>query len=164
MSVSEENRSSNGKKSSPTTDSGNDFDFGVGGAQPGPRATEPKTTQSSPPPASAGRRSRQAAAADYEPAYEESPRRPKGERPDAFNATLWLIEGVGGFLDEIQHNDLGLPEDFWVHAYAARKEGLLAARALIDHAIQRSDEELAKAAKQEEKKARRGGVDIDFGS
>ncbi len=92
------------------------------------------------------------------------PRQPKSERPDAFNPTLWLIEGVGGFLDEIQHNDLGLPEDFWVHAYAARKEGLLAARALIDHAIQRSDDELAKAAKKEEKQARRGGVDIDFGS
>jgi hypothetical protein len=158
--VAEEKRSSNGK--STPTPSGNGstdgFDFGVGGAKSSAGPAKPKAAESE------QRRSRKSAAAAYEPTYEDPPRQPKSERPDAFNPTLWLIEGVGGFLDEIQHNDLGLPEEFWVHAYAARKEGLLAARALIDHAIQRSDEELAKAAQQEEKKARRGGVNIEFGS
>lgn len=156
--MAEDKRSSNGKSTSPTNGSADGFDFGVGGTKPNAETAKPKAAKSEP------RRSRKSAAAAYEPVYEESPRQPKSERPDAFNPTLWLIEGVGGFLDEIQHNDLGLPEEFWVHAYAARKEGLLAARALIDHAIQRSDEELAKAAQKDEKKARRGGVDIDFGS
>ena len=160
--MSEEDRSSNGKRTEPANGSGDGFDFGVGGA----KASKPQAAKSPPPVPSSpsGRPSRKAAAADYEPVYEEPPRKPKNERADAFNATLWLIEGVGGFLDEIQHNDLGLPEEFWTHAYAARKEGLLAARALIDHAIQRSDEELTKAAEKEEKRTRRGGVNIDFGS
>jgi len=158
--VAEEERSSNGKSTPATSGNGSTdvFDFGVSGAKPSAGAAKPRPAESE------QRRSRKSAAAAYEPTYEEPPRKAKSERPDAFNATLWLIEGVGGFLDEIQHNDLGLPEEFWTHAYAARKEGLLAARALIDHAIQRSDEELAKAAQQEEKQARRGGVDIDFGS
>lgn len=158
--MAEEKRSSNGKSTPAPSGNGSTdgFDVGVGGAKPNAEKAKPKPAESEP------RRSRKSAAAAYEPTYEEAPRKPKSERPDAFNATLWLIEGVGGILDEIQHNDLGLPEEFWVHAYAARKEGLLAARALIDHAIQRSDEELAKAAQQEEKKARRGGVNIDFGS
>ncbi len=167
----------NGNPSSPangTNGQGNEnadaFDFGIGGTQPrrtqpsrqSPPAPEPTVApQSSPPPRP---RSRKAGAASYEPPYEDPQRKPKTERKDAFNATAWLIEGVSGMLDEIQHNDLGLPQDFWVHAYAARKEGLLAARALIDHAIQRSDEELAKAAQKEEKRTRRGGVDIDFGA
>ncbi len=162
--MAEEKRSSNGKSTSTPSDNGaaDGFDFGVGGTKPGAKADA--GTAKPKPAERAQRRSRKSGAAAYEPTYEDPPRQPKSERPDAFNATLWLIEGVGGILDEIQHNDLGLPEEFWTHAYAARKEGLLAARALIDHAIQRSDEELAKAAQQEEKKARRGGVDIDFGS
>ena len=159
--MTEEDRSSNGKRTPSSKNNGDAFDFGVSGARP----ASPQPDQPPPPTSTPGRRSRQAAAAGCEPAYEDPPpRRPKSERADAFNATLWLIEGVGGLIDEIQHNDLGLPEEFWMHAYAARKEGLLAARALIDHAIQRSDEELAKAAQQEEKRTRRGGVDIDFGS
>ena len=164
-----------------------DFDLGIGGAKPRRKAdppstaadpatdrpsepseplepSEPRATRSPGAEASPRPRSRKAAAADYQPDYDEPPRQPKSERADAFNATAWLIEGIGGMIDEIQHNDLGLPQDFWVHAYAARKEGLLAARALIDHAIQRSDEEMEKAAKQEEKRTRRGGVDIDFGA
>ena len=158
--MAEEDRSSNGKSTSAPSGNGSadGFDFGVGGTKPSAGTAKPKPAQSG------QRSSRKSAAAAYEPVYEDPPRKPKSERADAFNPTLWLIEGVGGFLDEIQHNDLGLPEEFWVHAYAARKEGLLAARALIDHAIQRSDQELAKAAQQEEKKARRGGVEIEFGS
>lgn len=153
------NGKSNGTTSGTSQGSApDDFDLGISGSRPSRKPAEP-----APAPEPVPRpRSRKAAAADYEPVYEESPRKPKTERADAFNATAWLIEGIAGMMDEIQHNDLGLPEDFWVHAYAARKEGLLAARALIDHAIQRSDEELAKAAQKEEKRTRRGGVDIDF--
>ena len=63
----------------------------------------------------------------YTPDYERPPaRRPAGEREESFSAFGWLLDGATGLIGEIRHNDLGLPEEFWVHAYAARREGLLA--------------------------------------
>src|SRR5690242_17474069 len=75
----------------------------------------------------------------YEPAPEKTERRPSGERENAFNALAWLLEGATGLVEELRHNDLGLPEDFWVHAYAARKESLLALRAILDDMIEQSE-------------------------
>ena len=91
----------------------------------------------------------------------DSPRKPKSERENAFDATGWLLQGLAGLSEELRHNDLGLPEDFWVHAYAARKEALLAARSLIDVALERC--EASEAAKKPSKPPTRGQVSIDFG-
>lgn len=97
----------------------------------------------------------------YTPRYAESPRRPSAEREDAFNALAWMIEGAAGVIDELRHNDLGLSEDFWVHAYAARRESLLALRAVIDELIAKA--ESAEQAKDDRQKRRdrRGGIDIE---
>lgn len=89
---------------------------------------------------------------------ETSPRRPSSDRPNAFHVADWLLEGISGLSEELLHNDLGLPEEFWVHAYAARREGLLAARALIDHLLERTPASEAAPAP----KSRRGHVDISF--
>ncbi len=94
--------------------------------------------------------------------YEAPSRRPRHERKNAFDISAWLIEGVLGVAEELRHNDLGLPEEFWVHASAARKETLLAARALIDTAIERCDEDEAAAAKRETARRQRGPVNINF--
>ncbi|MCB0114993.1 MAG: hypothetical protein R2856_14990 [Caldilineaceae bacterium] len=94
--------------------------------------------------------------------YDPSPRRPRDERKNAFDLSAWLIEGVLGIAEEVRHNDLGLSEEFWIHAYAARKEALLAARALIDTAIERCDADDEKDARREAGRRRRGRVDINF--
>ena len=47
------------------------------------------------------------------------PRQPRTDRADAFTFSAWLLEGVVGLCEELQHSDLGLPEEFWTHAYAA---------------------------------------------
>ena len=60
------------------------------------------------------------------------PRQPRTDRAGTFTFSAWLLEGVVGLCEELQHNDLGLPQEFWTHAYAARREALLAARALLD--------------------------------
>lgn len=91
-------------------------------------------------------------------AYERPPRRPRSERK-AFDAISWLLEGITGLSEEIQHNDLGLSEEFWTHAYAARKETLLAVRALVDNALEQCETE----ADAPPTKPRRGKVDIAFG-
>lgn len=91
------------------------------------------------------------------PEYEPSPRRPREERTDAFDLAAWLLEGLTGLAGEVRHNDLGLPKEFWVHAYAARREALLAARALIDDALK--DEPTSPAPRKQ-----RGRVDINFKS
>lgn len=112
-----------------------------------------------------------APAADNEPrtdsgaeqGYEESPRKPKRERENAFDLGAWLVQGLAGISEELRHNDLGLPEDFWVHAYAARKEALLAAKALVDAALEKCAEDEKKAAAETKKPPQRGQVSIDFG-
>jgi hypothetical protein len=97
--------------------------------------------------------------AEPAPDYAPPPRRPKSERPNAFDFTAWLMEGVLGLAEEVRHNDLGLPEEFWTHAYAARREALLAARALIDTALEKCDD--APPPRPKERK-QRGRVNIDF--
>ena len=98
----------------------------------------------------------------YEPAYEKSQRRASAERENAFNTLAWLIEGATGLAEELRHSDLGLSEDFWVHAYAARKEGLLAIRAVLDELIERGESQLQKEQDNQKRRERRGGVNIDF--
>ena len=91
---------------------------------------------------------------------EPPPRQPRAERADAFTFSAWLLEGLVGLGEEVQRNDLGLPPAFWTHAYAARRETLLAARALLDAALARCE---ADASRQDEKTGnQRGRVDIDF--
>lgn len=98
----------------------------------------------------------------YTPDYTEIPRRPAAERENAFNALAWLLEGATGLVEELRHNDLGLSEEFWVHFYAARRESLLAARALVDSLLEQTEEETRKAQEQAQRRARRGGVDVEF--
>ncbi len=98
----------------------------------------------------------------YEPASEKTDRRPSAEREHAFNALAWLVEGATGLLEELRHNDLGLPEDFWVHAYAARKEGLLAVRAVLDDLIARTESQGVQETEKQQRRERRGGINIDF--
>uniref|UniRef100_A0A7C1FGH8 Uncharacterized protein n=1 Tax=Caldilinea aerophila TaxID=133453 RepID=A0A7C1FGH8_9CHLR len=96
----------------------------------------------------------------YRPTYGKPGRRPASERENAFNALIWILDGVTGLLEELQHNDLGLPEEFWVHAYAARREGLLALRAILDAWI---DEDVPRAEPSSSpERPKRGGISIDF--
>lgn len=96
----------------------------------------------------------------YRPHYSKPGRRPAAEREGAFNALLWLLDGATGAVEELRHNDLGLPEDFWVHAAAARKETLMALRAILDDWI--DEENDAPSAPKTDPPKRRGGIDIDF--
>ncbi|MBW7886128.1 MAG: hypothetical protein H3C34_26570 [Caldilineaceae bacterium] len=98
----------------------------------------------------------------YRPRYARPDRRPASEREHAFNALVWLLEGATGLLEELRHNDLGLPEDFWVHAYAARRESLLAVRAILDDLIERSEADQIQERAREERRQRRGGINVDF--
>lgn len=92
--------------------------------------------------------------------YEPPPRRPRAERENAFDLGAWLLEGALGIAEEFRHNDLGLPEDFWTHAYTARREALLAARSLIDVALERCEQTPPSRPKRQKQ---RGNVDINFG-
>ncbi len=118
----------------------------------------PGTTDEAPP---ANNRSR-AAARGYRPAYEKPARRPAGEREDSFNPLAWLIEGATGFVEEMRHNDLGLSEEFWVHAAAARREGLLAARALLDEWLEETQKQQTAERERQARQTRRGGINVDF--
>ena len=95
----------------------------------------------------------------YRPNYGNPGRRPAAEREGAFNALMWMLDGATGMLEELRHNDLGMPEDFWVHAYAARRESLMALRAILDEWI---DDDAPPSSTNEERPKRRGGIDIDF--
>lgn len=103
-----------------------------------------------------------AAQPPYTPEYGEVPRRPAAERENAFNALAWLLEGASGLVEELRHNDLGLSEEFWIHFYAARRESLLAARALVDSLLEQTEAESRKVQDQAARRARRGGVDVEF--
>lgn len=92
-----------------------------------------------------------------------SSRRARSERENAFDVGTWLLQGLAGLSEELRHNDLGLPEDFWTHAYAARREALLAARALVDAALESCGEEKAAQDEKKKKPPQRGQVSIDFG-
>jgi hypothetical protein len=105
---------------------------------------------------------RRAAARGYRPPYEKPSRRPADEREDSFNPLAWLIEGATGIVEEMRHNDLGLSEEFWVHASAAGREGLLAARALLDQLVEETQQQQTVARERQARQARRGGINVDF--
>jgi hypothetical protein len=98
----------------------------------------------------------------YEPDYPESDRKPSAERPNAFNALAWLVEGATGLWEELHHNDLGLTEEFWKHAYAARRESLLALRAAVDALIAQTESQARQEEERQQRRERRGGINIDF--
>jgi hypothetical protein len=104
----------------------------------------------------------QATNSDYEPEHEQPGRRRKSEdRANAFNTLAWMMEGATGLVEELRHSDLGLSEEFWVHFYAMRREGLLAARAAIDSLLAQTEKESKAAQEQTQRQTRRGGVTID---
>jgi len=98
--------------------------------------------------------------------YPKPGRRPASERDGSFNALLWLLDGATGIVEELRHNDLGLSEEFWVHAYAARRESLMAMRSLLEEWIdeEAEDEQPASPPADEAPKRppRRGNINIDF--
>jgi sarcosine oxidase delta subunit len=111
-----------------------------------------------PPPSNRTR----AAARGYRPPHAKPSRRPADEREDSFNALAWIVEGATGFIEEMRRNDLGLSEEFWVHAAAARRESLLAARALLDQWLEETQKQQTTQRTREERQARRGGINVDF--
>jgi hypothetical protein len=98
----------------------------------------------------------------YEPEYEKTERKPRDDRPNAFYALAWLLEGATGLFEEVRHNDLGLPEEFWVHAYAARRETLLALRAALDELIKRSESQTRREQERQQRRERRGNIKVDL--
>jgi len=92
----------------------------------------------------------------------ESDRKPASERESAFNLMAWLLEGATGIVEELRHNDLGLSEEFWTHAYAARTETLLAMRAALDTLIEKSSAIEREEAERNARQERRGGINIEF--
>lgn len=117
-------------------------------------------TESEDPPSPSNRD--RAQGSRYRPPYEKSSRRPAGERETAFNALAWLIEGATGIVEELRHNDLGLSEDFWVHASAARREGLLAARAILDQLLDETEQQQEAERQRQDRQTRRGNINVDF--
>jgi sarcosine oxidase delta subunit len=97
----------------------------------------------------------------YRPAYGEPTRKPALERDSAFNAVAWLLEGATGVYEEMRHNDLGLSEEFWMHASAARREALLAMRTAIDDILARSTTAEQQQEQRDRRREQRGGIDID---
>jgi UPF0288 family protein (methanogenesis marker protein 3) len=72
-----------------------------------------------------------------------------------------MVEGATGLVEELRHSDLGLSEEFWVHIYAMRREGLLAARAAIDSLLAHSEQQSQQTQEQNQRQARRGGVAVE---
>jgi hypothetical protein len=104
----------------------------------------------------------EAAQTPYEPAYSRpGPRRSTEARANAFNTLAWMVEGATGLVEELRHSDLGLSEEFWVHLYAMRREGLLAVRAAIDSLLAHSEQQSQQAQEQSQRQARRGGVAVE---
>lgn len=98
---------------------------------------------------------------DYSPPYEQPARTPASEREEAFNFVAWLADGATGILEELRHNDLGLTEEFWLHAYAARRESLLALRSFLDTVIEKTDGAAQQEAERRQRRQRRGGINIE---
>jgi len=127
---------------------------------------EPSPGFTSPPPAETPEPNRQstardrARASDYTPHYKESERRPADQRENAFQAVAWLLEGVTGVVEELRHSDLGLSEEFWVHAYAARRESLLALRSLVNQMLDKVEAADRQEEERRQRRERRGGINI----
>jgi hypothetical protein len=150
--MSSANHQQNGSAKSRDDVPGEYTDGYVEGAAPESASVE------TPPPSNRTR----AAARGYRPPYEKSSRRPAEAREDSFNALAWLVEGATGFVEELRHNDLGLSEEFWVHAAAARREGLLAARALLDQWLEETQQQQTAERERQTRQTRRGGINVDF--
>jgi hypothetical protein len=106
---------------------------------------------------------KRAAATSYTPDYRELPtRRPASERDSAFKPLGWLLDGATGLIGELRHNDLGLPEEFWIHAYAARREGILAVQAILNDILSRAESRKRKEINRRTRQERRGNIEIDF--
>ncbi len=121
-----------------------------------PQATAPQraTVTGAEPDAAAPRPS-------YTPNYTRPDRRPADERENAFNLLAWLVEGAAGVADELKHNDLGLSEDFWMHAAAARRETLLAMHAALESIIEKTNAADKEQQAREVRRERRGGIAIE---
>jgi hypothetical protein len=103
-----------------------------------------------------------AAQSGYKPEYHRpSPRRSSEDRANAFNSLAWMVEGATGLVEELRHSDLGRSEEFWVHLYAMRRVGLLAARAAIDSLLAQTEKESREAQEQVKREARRGEVAVE---
>lgn len=92
--------------------------------------------------------------------YRRSTRRPADQRENAFQGVAWLLEGITGVVEELRHSDLGLSEEFWVHAYAARRESLLAVRAVVDQLIEKAEADDRQEEERRQRRERRGGINI----
>lgn len=103
-----------------------------------------------------------AAKSDYTPRYETPSRRSASLRPGSFNPLAWLADGVTGAIEEVRHNDLGLSQDFWMHLYATRREGLLTAKAFVESLIEKVESKAAQQEDRQQRRDRRGSVNIDF--
>ncbi len=104
-----------------------------------------------------------AAAAPYTPDYGDLPtRQPASERESAFSPIGWLLDGATGLIGELRHNDLGLSEEFWIHAYAARREGILAVRAVLNDILSRAESCRINEVDSRTRRERRGNIEIDF--
>jgi hypothetical protein len=101
-----------------------------------------------------------ATSAAYVPDYPTPARRPASQRPGAFNPVAWVVDGATGLLEEVRHNDLGLSEDFWKHLYAARRESLLTAQALVNSMLAITEKSVSQAKDREERRKRRGEIDV----
>jgi|CXWK01.1.fsa_nt_gi sarcosine oxidase delta subunit len=97
----------------------------------------------------------------YRPNYTRPTRRPADERENAFDMLAWMLEGATGIVDELRHNDLGLSEEFWVHAAAARRETLLAMHAALESIIEKTNAAEKEQQEREVRRERRGGIAIE---
>jgi hypothetical protein len=98
----------------------------------------------------------------YEPEYDSPTRRSSEARANAFNPLAWVVEGATGVAEEVRHSDLGLSEEFWVHLYAMRREGLLAARAAVNSLLAKIERERPTSPEQTTRQTRRGEVTIEI--
>jgi hypothetical protein len=98
----------------------------------------------------------------YEPDYDPPTRRSSKARANAFNPLAWMVEGATGVVEEVRHSDLGLSEEFWVHLYAMRREGLLAARAAVNSLLEKVERARPTTPEQTKRQTRRGEVTIEI--
>ncbi len=106
---------------------------------------------------------KRAAETPYMPDFGDSPtRQPASERESAFSPVGWLLDGATGLIGELRHNDLGLSEEFWIHAYAARREGILAVRAVLNDILSRAESRKTEEVDSRTRRERRGNIEIDF--
>ena len=72
------------------------------------------------------------------------------------------MDGATGLIGEIRHNDLGLSEEFWVHAYAARREGILALQAALNSILSHAESGEKRGSERRTRQDRRGSIEVDF--